>query len=188
MTDTTKAPANPPVGAGDIVARTGSTPRRCRDGRIPRLVWTPQRQAMWAQMRREGHPLYHVLENNCNLAVAGSPRYGDRGLWCTIMYQVTGNLAYARTAWALAQQYIEGPPASPNDVRENFIENAIMFDWLYPALSADEREAAVQGLNRWGDYALGINTPAYVGGVRLGDSDANTGYYFGLAATDAPQA
>ena len=60
------------------------------------------------------------------------------------MYQVTGNLAYARTAWALAQQYIEEASTSPNDVRENFIENAIMFDWLYPALSADEREAAVQ--------------------------------------------
>jgi hypothetical protein len=168
-------PASPPVGSLDSLSPTG---------RAPRLVWTPQQQAVWERMRQENDPLYQVLAQNCNAAVAGSPRYGDRGLWCTIMYQITGNLTYARAAWKLAEPLVEGPPIDGNDVREYFTENAILFDWLYPALSADEREQAITGLNHWAQYALGINTPEYVGAIRIGDSDANIGSYFGLAATD----
>lgn len=174
-------PAPPPVVPGvpytgpDTVSPTG---------RSPRLIWTPQRQAMWIRMQREGHPLFQLLQNNCLAAVSGSPRYGDRGLWCALLYQITGNVTYARTAWNLVLPALMGPPSSGNDAREETIENAVLYDWLYPALSPAERDVAVAGLNSWAGWALAIGTPAYVGGIRIGDGDANVGYYFGLAAID----
>ncbi|MGH7593276.1 MAG: hypothetical protein ACRELE_05430, partial [Gemmatimonadales bacterium] len=171
VTDTAVAPLLP----SDTVSPTG---------RKPRLIWTPARQATWARMQREGHPLFRLLTNNCLAAVGGSPRYGDRGLWCAILYQITGNLTYAREAWNQFRPLVTAPPTSGNDVREELIENAVLFDWLYPALSPTERESAVAGLNGWANYAMGIGTPQYVGGIRLGDGDANVGYYFGLAAID----
>lgn len=168
-------PAAPPAGSLDSLSPTG---------RAPRLVWTPQQQAVWARMRQDNDPLYQVLLKNCNAAMAGSPRYGDRGLWCTIMYQITGDLTYAHAAWTLAGPNIENPAPNSNDVRENFTENAILFDWLYPALTPAQREQAVTGLNGWAHVALDVNSASAGGGVRIGDSDANIGFYFGLAATD----
>ena len=184
--DTAKTPADtthkPPVDTttkpvpapGDSISPTG---------RRPRLIWTPQRQAIWDRMKQENHPLYQVLANNCQAAVNGSPRYGDRGLWCAIMYQITGNITYARAAWNLYQPAVTSPPDA-NATREYLIENAILYDWLYPALSPSERELAVTGMNQWASYALAIGTPNYVGGVRTSDSDNSVGYYFGLAAVD----
>ena len=117
-------------------------------------------------------------------AASGAPRYGDRGLWCTLLYQITGNATYARVAWNQFQPLVTAPPPSANDVREELIENAVLFDWLYPALTPAERDYAVVGLNGWASYAMAIGTPTYVGGIRIGDGDANVGYYFGLAAID----
>ncbi|MGH7582624.1 MAG: hypothetical protein ACREL5_05315 [Gemmatimonadales bacterium] len=145
-------------------------------GRHPRLIWTAARQATWERMARENHPLYQLLVNKCQAAVNGSPVYGDRGLWCAILYQITGNVSYARVAWNAFRPHVTAPPSGGDEVREYLIESAILFDWLYPALSPDERETAVAGLNTWADFALG--------GIRLGDGDATIGYYFGLAAVD----
>lgn len=153
-------------------------------GRDPRLVWTGAQQLVWNRMRAENDPLYRLMQTNCDDARMGHPRYGDRGLWCTLMYQITGDTAYAHAAWKLAEKSIEQPPPNGNDVREDFIENAILFDWLLPSLTPDQREAAVAGLNNWAAFALDASTTVSGGGVRLGDSDANIGYYFGLAATD----
>ena len=184
--DTTKAPADtakkPPI---DTTTKPVPAPADSVSptGRRPRLIWTPQRQAVWDRMRRENHPLYQVLVKNCQTAVNGSPRYDDFGLWCTILYQVTGDLTYARTAWNQFQSAVTSAPDA-NQVREYLTEHAIIFDWLYPALSPAERETAVTGLNAWASYALAIGTPTYVGGVRTSDSDASIGYYFGLATVD----
>lgn len=152
-------------------------------GREPRLIWTAARQATWNRMVQEQHPRFQHVRAECDRARAGTPVYGDRGLWCAIYFQMTGDVGAARTAWALAAPLITAPPPSANDVRENFIENAILFDWLYPALNATERAQAITGLNGWANYALAIGTPQYVGGMRTSDSDAMVGYYFGLAAT-----
>jgi len=84
----------------------------------------------------------------------------------------------------VASQYITAPPRDANDERESFIENALTFDWLYPALTEPERTAAIAGLNAWGNYAIARGTPANVGGMHTNDSDAMVGYYFGLAAAD----
>ncbi len=95
-----------------------------------------------------------------------------------------GIRASGRAAWRQARRGLVNGPASANDVRENFLENVIIFDWLRPILSQAERDSVVAGLNRWAEYALGINTKRYQGGFSYADSDALVGYYFGVAATD----
>lgn len=153
-------------------------------GRAPRLVWTPERQQVWHRMRATGQPLYRLAGQNCAQAMRGSPRYADRGLWCAWIYQVDGDPRAGRMAWRQIRGGMLNGPANANDVRENMIETAILFDWLVPVLSAAERDSAVAGLNRWAEYALGINTKKYQGGLLLSDSDALVGYFFGLAAID----
>lgn len=153
-------------------------------GRAPRLAWTPARQETWNRMRATGHPLFRLASQHCTAAARGSPRYGDRGLWCGWIFQVTGDARLGRVAWQRVRGGILRGPANANDVRENLIENAILFDWLLPVLTTAERDSAVAGLNRWAEFALGINTRKYQGGLLLSDSDALVGYYFGLAAVD----
>lgn len=153
-------------------------------GREPRLIWTAARQATWNRMVQEQHPRFLHIKSKCDRAKSGSPAYGDRGLWCALYYQMTGDLSAARTAWTIVAPSLTGAPANANDVRENYIENALLFDWLYPALNATEQAQAIAGLNTWANYVLAVGTPAYVGGMRTGDSDAMVGYYFGLAAAD----
>ena len=153
-------------------------------GRSPRLAWNAARQRTWEQMRSTRHPLYLLAEQNCNQAARGDPRYGDGGLWCAWIYQLTGNPRVGQVAWQQARGGILHGPANANDVRENLIEKAILFDWLLPLLPPAERDAAVSGLNRWAEFALAINTKQYEGGLQLSNSDALVGYYFGLAAVD----
>lgn len=153
-------------------------------GREPRLIWTAARQQTWNRMVAENHLHYQHIRSKCNQTRSGTTPYGDRGIWCTIEYQMTGDVTAARAAWGVASQYITAPPRDANDERESFIENAITFDWLYPALTEAERAAAIAGLNAWGRYALAQGTPANVGGMHTNDSDAMVGYYFGLAAAD----
>ena len=153
-------------------------------GREPRLIWTAARQATWNRMVQEQHPRFQRIKWHCDRTKNGNPVYGDRGLWCAIYYQMTGDVAAARAAWGQAAPSLINAPPSENTVREDFIENAILFDWLYPALTAAERSQAITGLNAWANYALAIGTPQYTGGIRTGDSDRVVGFYFGLAATD----
>ncbi len=153
-------------------------------GREPRLIWTSARQATWNRMVQENHPRWQEIQGKCNRARAGSPDYGDRGLWCALVYQMSGDVSAARVAWQIIAPSMINPPANANEIRENFIENAILFDWLYPALTQSEQTQAISGLNSWGNYALAIGTSQYTGGMRTSDSDAMVGYYFGLAAAD----
>ncbi len=169
------------AGAAPLLSQS---PRSSPTGREPRLAWTAARQAAWDRMRAENHPLFRAARDHCTEASRGRPRYGDRGLWCTWYYQVTGNPSVGRTAWLQARHSITSPPSSANDVRENFIENAIILDWVWPVLSPAERDSGVAGLNVWAEFALGINTKRYQGGFSYADSDALVGYYLGLAATD----
>lgn len=152
-------------------------------GRAPRLIWTPQRQGVWNRMRNERHPLFVLLEDNCRVSKQGSPRYGDDGQWCTLHYQMTGDVSSARNAWSRFANLTASVPG-PNEVREFFVEAVIMYDWLYPALTPTERLQAVTNLERWAQFTLGIGTAQYVGGTRTSDSDALVGYYFGLIALD----
>ena len=182
MPDTT-----PPTGSNpDTTGNPGSpTPEDSLSptGRAPILIWTPQRQGIWNRMVSENHPLFQLVKSNCQAAKNGSPRYADRGQWCTLYFQMTGDVSAARRAWAQLSIDIAMVP-NANGVRENFTESVILYDWLYPALTAAERVTAVTYLEKWAENALAINTAQYEGGTRASDSDAVTGYYFGLIALD----
>lgn len=166
-----------PMGSGDPAAVSPT-------GRAPRLLWTPARQLTWARMAQQRDPMFLLANANCNQAMRGKPRYGDRGLWCAWMYQVTGNPRIGRIAWNQIRHAVLDAKLRDNSVREDFIETALLVDWLLPVLTAEEQAAAVAGLNRWARFALAIGTEKYEGGINLANSDEVVGYFFGLAATD----
>ena len=69
-------------------------------GRTPKLLWTPERQAVWNQMRADNHPIWAQLKSNADRTGSSNPHYGDEGQWATIAFQVTGDPVYVQKAWA----------------------------------------------------------------------------------------
>src|SRR5688572_24836849 len=67
-------------------------------GRSPKLLWTAERQGVWARMKAdfESNPgsmaaqWYGILKRNAECAC----KYGDNGMWATVMYQITGDAKY----------------------------------------------------------------------------------------------
>jgi hypothetical protein len=105
------------------------------------------------------------------------------------VYQVTGDPAFSAKAWSLWYELTSvGDFATfagnENQLREQFIERVMVYDWLYPSLTPTQRQEGVAALTRWAEAALAIGTPAYTGGFRLADSDQTVGSYFGLALLD----
>ena len=74
-------------------------------GRNPKLLWTAERQAVWQRMKTDaetpslastpGAQWYRIVKNNAECAC----RYGDNGIYATLMYQFTGDRRYAQIAW-----------------------------------------------------------------------------------------
>ncbi|MCC2672523.1 MAG: agaA, partial [Armatimonadetes bacterium] len=152
-------------------------------GRKPRLGWTPERQAVWNRMRRDGHPLWKALKS---AAEANPPKYGARGPWATLVYQITGEADYARKAWEQIDASLDPawkPADGRNYTRQDLITLAWMYDWLYPALTPPQRDRLVAKLNQLADLTLDrvAGTPW---GTRVVDSDETVGHYFGLALVD----
>lgn len=173
-------------------------------GHDPKFYWSPQRQATWNQMRAENNPWWRIVQYYADRSLTCERRAGDIGQWATLAYQMTGDKKYADAAWTLIntralqpsyQCTSSGPVTSyldPNFVpedgrnftREAFIDFAWMYDWLYPALTGDQRKQFVDTLNRWSDWVLAKQTVNGIPwGTRLNDSDETTGHYFGLAMT-----
>ena len=159
-------------------------------GREPRLIWTPERQAVWSQMRADfdanpgsprtlGGQYYKLIKGNAECAC----RYGDTGLWATLMFQITGDRRYVALAWrAIETTFL---PKSARELGGNFAreysaELVMLYDWLYPGLSAPQRATFLSKLNELFSAALtnawSPNLP-----VRTEDSDQTVGVYFGLA-------
>src|SRR5262245_31625093 len=70
-------------------------------GREPRLIWTPERQGIWSQMRSDfeaspqaprtlGGQYFKLIKDNAECKC----RYADTGLWATLMFQMTGDRKY----------------------------------------------------------------------------------------------
>lgn len=155
-------------------------------GRVPKLHWTPERQAVWNRMVAENHPWWQRLKSWAEATGTPNERYADMGQYATLAYQWTGEAKYARTAWERIQPILKTMrPAwnNRNGTREEFITWVWMYDWLYPALSADEREYFIKYLNTLGDLVLD-RVEGVPWGTRPGDSDETTGQYFGLAFMD----
>ncbi|HLK56000.1 MAG TPA: hypothetical protein VKU00_05535 [Chthonomonadaceae bacterium] len=153
-------------------------------GRTPRLLWTPQRQAVWNRMVAEKNPWWIKLKGWADGSV---PRYGDIGDYGTIAYQMTGDVKYAQRAWSKVEPWIQAkklPYMNLNETREDFISYVWMYDWLYPALNPAQRTAYINWLNWISDIVLGKAPDCPWGNTRLGDCDVTIGHYFGLAFMD----
>ncbi|HZU34503.1 MAG TPA: hypothetical protein VFA18_01270, partial [Gemmataceae bacterium] len=140
-------------------------------GRSPRLLWTPQQQAVWNQMVQQNSPWWQLIQHN-----AQHTPFADHGAWATLAYQMTGDPTYAGQAWSLIEPLISHDPKNGNILRQNLEQLAISFDWLLPALTPVQRQKYVNGLNRWSTWALSD--------FRLGDTDQTISQYFGLAMVD----
>jgi hypothetical protein len=155
-------------------------------GRTPRLLWTSERQGVWARMKADynaapddprtlGGKWYKLIKDNAECAC----RYSDNGVWGTLMFQMTGERKYADLAWAkINSTFIQQPIDGLNFSRENLVELVVFYDWLWPALSSTQRIVFFNKINalvvatgesQWGDIPVTY------------DSDAATGAYFGFA-------
>ncbi len=169
-------------------------------GRNPKLLWTPEQQAVWDRMRKDNHRWYRLLKETADRTGTKDARYGDYGQWATIMYQVTGDRAYAEKAWHQMNHSYNGgsflgtkevPNRGSDFTREHFMDFVWIYDWLYPALSPDRRKLYLDTLNFWAEASMG-KVPAFrldngapvVWDRRLADSDQTTGDYFALVLLD----
>ncbi len=151
-------------------------------GRQPRLLWTPRLQTGFNRMQAEGaDPLNKTVPAQWGRLLKSNAlgkRYGDTGLWATLMFQATGDVTYAAKAMSVIQANIfwTGTAVS-NHLREYGGEYVIMLDWLWPALTDEQRAGYFAALDRalLHPTALGL-LPASTT-LRLGDSDQTTGVY-----------
>jgi hypothetical protein len=158
-------------------------------GRSPRLLWTAERQTVWSRMKAdyESNPQsmagqwYGLLKKNAECAC----KYGDNGLWATMMYQITGEAKYVKLAWTrLSQGFLRstGKALIGNYAREYSAEMVLLYDWLYPGLTASQRQTFLAKLNEM--FVLLAAGNQYTGGampIRTTDSDQTVGSYFGFA-------
>ncbi len=151
-------------------------------GRAPKFLWSRQWQAGWNKARKESHAWYALIKSNADRTGTSNELYNDYGQWCALVYQITGERAYGEKAVAKVLPLVT--PANANYVREFYIEAVILYDWLLPAMTAQQKVDYEARLNKLAEYSLGINQPVYTGGFRLDDSDQTVGQYFGLALTD----
>jgi hypothetical protein len=146
-------------------------------GRAPKLVWTPALQRTYNRMRDEGEAgddtlggtWYRLIKSN-----AQGNRYGDSGLWATLMFQITGDPQWIDQAWRKIQAMLDSALDDDNNTRELAAERVILLDWLWPGLTDDRRDQMFVALDRMFTNAA---TPA----VRTTDSDQTTGVYMGIA-------
>jgi hypothetical protein len=159
-------------------------------GREPRLIWTPERQGVWGQMRADydanpgapptlGGRYYKLIKDNAECKC----RYADTGLWAALMFQMTGDRKYLELGWAEVETSflkLTGRQLGGNYAREYSAENVLLYDWLYPGLSSAQRATFLAKLNEQFEVAL-TNTSNPNAPVRTADSDQTVGVYFGLA-------
>lgn len=141
-------------------------------GREPTLMWTAARQGVWNQMWSEyqatpAGPSNAIKTVALLKSLVDANSTTQMGNFPTMLYQMTGNTAYAQKAWDIltgvraanvnfctptyrmfnfqSQTLIGGA----DFVREYSGELAIMYDWLYPGLTAAQRTT-------YKDYLVGM--------------------------------
>ncbi len=75
-------------------------------------LWSPQWLATYQRMRTENHVWWTLINNNCALSGTSGQRYSDNGMWCTIVYKVTGDTVAAQKA---ATRWLAANPQVAND-------------------------------------------------------------------------
>lgn len=157
-------------------------------GRNPKLLWTPERQGVWARMKAEydsnsptlAATWYRMMKTNAEC----SCRYNDNGIWPVLMYQITGDKKYVTLAWSRLQKTffpLAGTALGGNFAREYFAELVVFYDWLYPGLSSAQRTTFLNKLNEMMTVLVSGNQwVSPLRPIRVDDSDQTTGSYFGL--------
>jgi len=157
-------------------------------GRSPKLLWTADRQTVWSRMkadyesnrRSKAGQWYEILKKNAECAC----KYGDNGIWATVMYQITGDAKYVKLAWTrLSRGFLSATGRSlvGNYAREYSAEMVLMYDWLYPGLSASQRQAFLTKLNEMFSLLVAGNQYSAAVPIRTSDTDQTVGSYFGFA-------
>lgn len=162
-------------------------------GRTPRLLWTSARQDVWNQMKADydanptapttlGGKLYKYAKAQAD--DDGFTYQDQHGLWPTILFQITGDTTYAARAFAKLQlNTFWTHPAHAyrsNAVREAGQIMPLMYDWLYPALTTQQRSDFATRMNALADDCVnGKSTPPIKPAMNtyVGDTDQVTGEY-----------
>lgn len=153
-------------------------------GRNPKLLWMPQRQDVWLQMKAEAdagadtlgarwyrHLVWQVSDP--------APEYVDNGLRATLLYQITGDPSWIPYAWSKIEGFF-ARNLDNNFTREYAMEHVVLYDWLYPGLTQAQRDAFLTGLNREAAFILdNPSNPSFP--IPSSDSDQTVGNYFALA-------
>jgi hypothetical protein len=174
--------------ASDGVRETVLDAAASPTGRSPKLLWTAERQSVWLKMKAdyESNPRsmvgqwYGVLKKNAECAC----KYGDNGIWATVMYQITGDAKYVKLAWTrLTAGFLKstGRALVGNYAREYSQEMVLMYDWLYPGLTASQRQMFLSKLNEMFSLLAAGNQYSGKIPIRTGDTDQTVGSYFGFA-------
>jgi hypothetical protein len=153
-----------------IEVNTAAPESKSPTGREPRVLWSGAWQARWEKALADKHPWTEWL-----IYAVGHPTeaYYDKELLPCLLFQITGDVTFARQAWVkMAEKADPGRVPSSDGLRENFLAWIICYEWAYPALTAEERAAFEAHLDRCCQQASD---------VALGDSDRVVAYYMGVA-------
>lgn len=129
----------------------------------------------WARMRAEHHPWIDIILGN-----AKANRWADQGRWAALAYAITDDTSYAAHAWDKWRNGAAAPRmlAAGDDIREWFIEWALLYDVLRPYLDSLGVTASVAAVLRG-------TAERVLAGTLTTDSDQTLASYLGLALTDA---
>ena len=139
------------------------------------LGWSSVQAATWSQMRSQNHPYWQRLKSK-----ADNPNvYADNGMRDGIVYLITGDTAYAQSAYGLISHYAgrnsSGTQANRNHTRHNFAALALTYSWIADALPSADKAHLRDILEHWSDLVFASNH-----GTRTVDSDEMVGHYFGI--------
>jgi hypothetical protein len=138
----------------------------------------------WTRMVADGHPWVSVIKGNAEMA-----RYADHGRWAALAYAITDSTSYAQKAWNGWKGTRTAPKvlAPGDEIRESFVEYALLYDLLRDYLESIGELANVEAVLRSIAEIVLVGSPTniYMKGTRPIDSDQVVGSFFGLAMTDA---
>ncbi len=148
-------------------------------GPTPTMIWTTARNTVYQQEWTNyqatpsspsdlgGQWMKQQVDSAAN---SGGPLSGFSVM--AFMYQVTGDVTYAQSAYTRMLLECPLPVSDANFVREAFLRYVILYNWLYSGLTQAQRDDFLAHVNSFASYVLAHD-------LRLDDSDQTVGTYFG---------
>ncbi|HEY1074852.1 MAG TPA: hypothetical protein VGE59_04130 [Patescibacteria group bacterium] len=176
---------------GTGLIRSQYTHAQSPTGQAPKLFWSPERQAVLNNLKNDPR-WFSVIKSKADAAIPSDAAvqqcFACYGTWPTLMYQMTGDTAYAQKAWqGISPVVSSNPPSLPadgsNGTRQSLATYALIYDWLKPALSAEQRQTFRTSLIYWSKLTIGEIPGTNFASGRLDDSDEVVGHYFGVIMT-----